>query len=101
MYTQASLENFLFTLFSSSIFWPRRLSGKFIGGRRQFLVLVIKVETRFIPLSGWFLCTMAWKYRVSMKDSRHAILLSYGEGVKGFPLLKYTLERRNTMLGIW
>jgi len=66
----------------------RRLFGRagflanLLVAEGQFLVWLIKVGAHFLPFSGWFLCTMAWKNRLSVNEARHAILLSYGEGDK-------------------
>jgi hypothetical protein len=78
--------------FSSYRSWPRRLPGKFIGGRRQFLVYLIRTWTRFLPLLGWFPCTMAWECCISMNDTRHAIPPSYGESEERFDLTRICID---------
>lgn len=78
--------------FSSYRSWPRRLPGKFIGGRRQFLVYLIRTWTRFLPLLDWFPCTMAWKCCISSNDTRHAIPPSYGESEERLDLTRICID---------
>ena len=76
----------------------RRLFGRagflanLLVAEGQFLVWLIKVGAHFLPFSGWFLCTMAWKNRLSVNEARHAILLSDGEDDKRFFLTQIDIE---------